>query len=995
MIPWLGMIAATALAAAPPDRPNILWITIEDASPDLGCYGDDYARTPNLDRFATQGVRYTRAFSIAGVCAPSRSGIITGMFPTTIGTHHMRSKGVPPPYVKCFTEYLRAAGYYCTNNVKTDYNFDAPVTAWDENSPKAHWRNRPAGRPFFAVFNFTTTHESQIRVDDETFAARTKALAPDDRHDPAQAELPPYYPDTPVVRRDWARYHDLLTAVDLQVAGMLKQLEDDGLADETVVFFFSDHGRGLPRAKRWVYDSGIHVPLIIRWPGKLKPGTVNESLVSLIDFGPTVLSIAGVDVPDHVQGRPFLGTQAAEPREYVFAARDRMDETYDIIRCARDKRYKYIRNFKPGRPYAQYIDYMEQMPTMREMRRLNKAGRLVGAQKLFFLPEKPPEELYDTQADPHEVHNLAADPDQQERLAEMRGLLGEWMQQTNDLGLIPEEELNERVRPGGEWAVTAKPVVEPAGGRFKEPVTVTITCTTDGASIAYTTEAGERPHWELYARPIRLEKSCSLRVMACRLGYKDSAEVTRTFTIGGEARADEGVIEISVDVIDDKIRGGLLGQLLGNLNGLPHEMKYIDEPGDVKTYTPALPDGARTDDDTDIEWIYLTEMERTGELMIPYPRIAELWREHINRKIWCANAYARQLIEIGIEPPLTGRVALNPWSSFNISGQFICESFGLIAPAMPRTAARIGLHYTHVTIDGEPAQTTQLFTAMIATAFVEDDVGKIVDAGLEAVDPESEIRRIVEQVRTWHREEPKDWRATRRRMHDAYTRHGGETRDRNGYELNTAATIASLLYGGGDLVETLRLAFSFGWDADNNAATSATIVGVIRGRRWMDAEGWTIRDLYRNDTRDNMPESETITRLGDRLSALAKRCILDAGGRVIERDARSVYQIPRESPARVEPLVSAEAREAELREHLAGKIDELLSGNEVERARGAYLRVCLDDADPPSGDQPADRKTAMEELASCRDLIKHIRGAPGPDGEKLRARAAAAGLAVE
>ncbi len=512
-------------------RPNFLWITTEDISPDLGCYGDSYARTPNLDKLAAQGARFTHVFTVAGVCAPSRSGIITGMYPTTIGTHHMRSKGVPPPYVKCFTEYLRASGYYCTNNVKTDYNFDSPITAWDESSRQAHWRGRAKGQPFFAVFNHIVTHESQIRAAPEDFARNIRALKPEDRHDPAKAKLPPYYPDTPVTRNDWARYYDLITAMDLQVAALLQQLEDDGLADNTIVFFWGDHGRGLPRAKRWIYDSGIRIPLLIRRPAKIQPGTVRDDLVSAIDFAPTLLALAGVEVPSHLQGRVFLGEKAAPPRQYIYAARDRMDETYDIIRCVRDKRYKYIRNFQACKPYAQYIDYMEQMPTMREMRRLNKEGQLVGPQKLFFLPEKPQEELYDTIADPHEIHNLAGSPEHQEVLGRMREAQQRWMKETQDLGLIPEDELQERMRPGGRWTVTATPTLSPNGGSFPGPATVKITCPTGGSSIAYTTDAGEQAHWKLYSKEVTLTRSATVRVKACRLGYKDSPEVQAEFRI--------------------------------------------------------------------------------------------------------------------------------------------------------------------------------------------------------------------------------------------------------------------------------------------------------------------------------------------------------------------------------------------------------------------------------------------------------------------------------
>ena len=501
-----------------PARPNILWITSEDTSPDLGCYGDKYAVTPNLDRFASQGVRYTNAFTNAGVCAPSRSGIITGMYPSSIGTMHMRMKGVPPPYVRCFPEYLRAAGYYCTNNVKTDYNFDAPVTAWNESSNTAHWRNREKGQPFFSVFNITLSHESRIWPENNQEA--TKALRPEERHDPARAVLPPYYPDTPVVRRAWANYYDCVTAMDKVAGRLLLDLEADGLAENTVVFYYGDHGRGLTRAKRWIYDSGIHVPLIIRWPGMLKPGTVEERLVSGIDFGPTVMSIAGVPAPKYMQGRAFLGPHAAPPRDYVFAARDRMDETYDIIRAVRDKRYKYIRNYKPGRPYAQHIITAERSAVLQEWRRLNKARELKGPQKLFFLPEKPEEELYDTARDPHEVDNLAGQPEYREVLARLRGVHQKWMRDIGDMGLEPEEKLEERTRPGGKWSVTATPQIQRDGARVR------ITCATEGASIAYAT--GDSKHWKLYSGEVTLPAGTRVRAIACRLGWRDSpvADIT-------------------------------------------------------------------------------------------------------------------------------------------------------------------------------------------------------------------------------------------------------------------------------------------------------------------------------------------------------------------------------------------------------------------------------------------------------------------------------------
>jgi uncharacterized sulfatase len=512
--PFLNLRARAA------ELPNILWISCEDTSPDLGCYGDAYARTPNLDRFAGEGARFSNAFSVYGVCAPSRSSIITGMYPASIGTQHMRSQGVPPPYVKCFTEYLRAAGYYCTNNVKTDYNFDAPVTAWDECTNRAHYRNRAKGQPFFSVFNITTTHESQIRAEPEQFNRHMQLVRPEDRHDPAKAKLPSYYPDTPVVRRDWANYYDLVTAMDTQANRLLEELRSEGLANDTIVFFWGDHGRGLPRAKRWVYDSGIRVPLIVRWPGRIRPGSVVNDLVSLMDLGPTLLNVAGLEVPRYMQGQAFLGDKRPPARRCVYAARDRMDETYDIIRAVRDERFKYIRNYQPGKPYAQYIDYMDQMPTLREWRRLNKDGKLVGPQRNFFAPEKLPEELYDTHADPDEVVNLAANPQYADVLKRMRGEHERFMKDTGDMALVPEPELLERMRPGGKWQTTAEPRVSVDSGRVR------MACATEGASIAWTADSGASPHWNLYSRELQFNAPATLRVKACRLGYRDSPEVS-------------------------------------------------------------------------------------------------------------------------------------------------------------------------------------------------------------------------------------------------------------------------------------------------------------------------------------------------------------------------------------------------------------------------------------------------------------------------------------
>lgn len=454
-------------------------------------------------------------------------------------------------------------------------------------------------------------------------------------------------------------------------------------------------------------------------------------------------------------------------------------------------------------------------------------------------------------------------------------------------------------------------------------------------------------------------------------------------------------VEMSREELEDKIRGGLLAQLLGNLNGLPHENKYYEEPGNVTKYTPGLPQGARTDDDTDIEWVYIVAMQRERTAMLTGEQITELWKKHINQRIWCSNLYVRRLMDIGIDPPLTGSLVLNPWANFNISGQFVCESFGLVAPAMPQTAARIGLNYTHVSIDGEPAQTTQLFTAMIATAFVTADIHTIIDAGVASVDPDSEIVPIIDDVRRWHSENTNDWRATRRLIRDKYTIYESRTRNQNGYELCTAATIASLLYGDGDLVQTLIHAFNFGWDADNNAATAATVIGVIKGHRWLQRQGWEIKDVYRNTTRPLMPEDETITGLGDRIVEVAGRVIIDNGGRKVRRNGETLYRIRAQKPANVEKLAKAREQRARLKSTMRPHIRAgLVNGAKVtEQARAAYLAICLDLADPIRSRRPGPWAQALGSLARQPKLLDVMFSkSPGPAGDELRSAAIAAGV---
>jgi ADP-ribosylglycohydrolase len=461
------------------------------------------------------------------------------------------------------------------------------------------------------------------------------------------------------------------------------------------------------------------------------------------------------------------------------------------------------------------------------------------------------------------------------------------------------------------------------------------------------------------------------------------------------ADASNKSMEFSAEVLRDKIRGGLLGQLLGNLNGIQHEMKYINEPGNVAEYIPALPDGARTDDDTDLEWVYIVAMQRHNTIMLPPLLVVQLWKERINKRIWCSNQYARQLMDIGVQPPLTGSIVINPWADFNISGQFICETFGLLAPGMPRTAARIGLNYTRVTIDAEPAQTTQLFTTMIATAFTTDDIDKIIDAGLNSIDTKCAIRQIVNDVRRWHRLYPDNWRTTRRLVKEKYSRHNGAMRDKNGYELNTASTIAALLYGRGDLAETLRIAFNFGWDADNNAATSGTIIGVIKGYRWMMSQGWQIVDRYRNTTRDDMPMDETITSFADRLIDLASQVIIENGGQKEIIKGQLVYRIRLEKPANILPLADFAEEAGRLRSKMKSEIEAtIINGeNDQKLAFAAYMAICLDLAQALKQKYPKQWARALEAINNYPKVVQVLFfHSPFPAGEQLRKKAIAAGL---
>jgi uncharacterized sulfatase len=451
-----GLSTNGSLAADNTARPNVLWLTCEDISPNLGCYGDEYAITPNLDRLAEEGVRYTHAVGICGVCGVNRSCLITGMYSSTIGSQDMRSRIGLPDSIRTYSELLREAGYYCTNNAKTDYNFPPPVKAWDACSPQAHWRNRAPDQPFFAIFNYTGSHESQIWA--QNHQRHAAKLRPDQLHDPAKTPVPPFQPDTPEVRRDWANYYDNITALDLWIDERLREVDKAGLADDTIVFFYSDHGAGMPMCKKWIWDWGLRVPLIIRFPEKYahlapsRPGSVCDRLVSFVDFAPTLLSLTGIDIPEVMQGRAFLGDRQQPPREYALAIRDRMAEWHETIRVVRDKRYQYHRNFMPHLSYAPFCSYTLKMPTAQVWAQLHEQGRLDPVRDRYF-QRKPTEELYDLETDPHMVHNLADDTQHADVLRRMRDVLHRWQLRTRDLGLMSEFEMHRRAEGSTQYEV--------------------------------------------------------------------------------------------------------------------------------------------------------------------------------------------------------------------------------------------------------------------------------------------------------------------------------------------------------------------------------------------------------------------------------------------------------------------------------------------------------------------------------------------------------------
>lgn len=540
---------------------NILWLVVEDMSPIISAYGDHTANTPNINALANEGVVFTNVYSTSGVCSPSRAALALGMYPSSVGANHMRTtshtnitglpkyEAIPPSDAKMLSQLMREAGYYTTNNLKTDYQFKAPKSAWDESGPYAHWRNRQDGQPFYAVVNFTTTHESGLfepygirKIESRHYFSDDKArishlpshhsvktnedetpihISPDTRF-----TIPPYLPDTPIVQRDmWKMYNNLIET-DKQIGAVLQQLKDDGLYNNTVIVFYSDHGGPLPRQKRLIYDSGLKVPMIIRFPDAKYAGTKDDQLVSFVDFAPTTLKLGSVEIPNHMHGQDFMQNidteNSAKERQFIHAAADRFDGFTDSIRAVKNKRFKYIRNYRPQQPYYLPVDYREKIPTMQELIRLNNEGKLNAIQAQWFRAKKAPEELFDTHNDPHELYNLVDDAKYHDVLMDLRAENERWLTAIGDEPTLPEAQLLKRLWQGSnEQPKTASPSITFIDNK------VMFESATPGATISYKTviDGKASASWHLYQGPFTRVKNSGYQVVAHRIGFQESQTV--------------------------------------------------------------------------------------------------------------------------------------------------------------------------------------------------------------------------------------------------------------------------------------------------------------------------------------------------------------------------------------------------------------------------------------------------------------------------------------
>ena len=524
------------------EKLNVIWISCEDMGPVLGTYGVNEISTPNIDKLAEQGVKYTNAYSTVGVCAPSRFSIITGMYPARLGAHNMRSgnfytykdpdkltykqnKGVvdksgenvpeyevvTPANVKVFTEYLRNENYYCVNNNKCDYQFNSPFTAWDEVSGNISYKDRPENTPFFYVKNLMVTHESRIWLrKDEPITVDKNIL-----------KIPAYYPDIPEVRNDIAIKYSNIQEMDRQVGEIISDLKNDNLLDKTIIFFWSDHGGNLLRQKRAVGNSGLKVPLIVRFPDGYRSGEVDDRIVSLMDLGPTTMSLLGIKPPLFLDGKAFLGKFKTKPRSYAFGSADRFDESTDMQRSVIDGRYVYIKNFMPELPLIYKNKYREQVSMNKKIIQMSNDNELIGDSKYIFMKTKQEEELYDLKYDPYEVNNIANNPDYKDKLIELRDALKSWQNEIDDKGFTNESELINEF-----WPNMIQPLTKSVEITVLDNI-ISLKCDTSGASIGYQTgsQIGSQ-NWNLYNKPFNILPNQKIASRAIKIGYKASAITT-------------------------------------------------------------------------------------------------------------------------------------------------------------------------------------------------------------------------------------------------------------------------------------------------------------------------------------------------------------------------------------------------------------------------------------------------------------------------------------
>ncbi len=502
-------------------QPNIIWFVAEDQSPDFfSMYGDNTISLPTIENLASNGVVFNNAYAPVPVCAPARSAIITGMYPTTLGTHNMRTytpwntdnqkqigvksySPIVPEGTAMFTQLLRKNGYYCSNNAKEDYNFEKLKSAWDESGKEAHWRNRAEGQPFFSVFNFEVCHESGIWKQ-----GKNELLV-----SPDSVPVPPYFPDNEVVRHDLAVNYSNLKRMDDQIGKIIQQLKDDGLYENSIIFFYGDHGGPFPRYKRSLYETGLKVPMVIKFPENKKENNTDDRFLSFIDLAPSILSLAGIEPPKIMQGKALLGKYKVDKNpEYLFTTSDRFDGFYDRIRAVRSSRYKYIKNFNIEISNALPIKYRKQMPMMQKMRDMFITGELNAVQSQWFNTPKPTEELYDLQNDPYELENLVDKPELQDTLVHLRTVLNNWIKETNDLGKIPEKELiKEWLTDGQQPKLNALEIIKSDGK-------INLQSNLNDATILW--KQPKDSLWNIYVKPLSMDSSFEAK--AERIGYIDS-----------------------------------------------------------------------------------------------------------------------------------------------------------------------------------------------------------------------------------------------------------------------------------------------------------------------------------------------------------------------------------------------------------------------------------------------------------------------------------------